>query len=307
MNISYKIKYLKDWAKDKNELYIKAMLVFADLPNILCPLFNDYFGNLRKLRIINISDTDKWLSYYKNPQQINDALIHLLINEEKALTRNVARLFIRDAPAFEWPVDDFLIQIKETAPPLWKFIEDTISNDQKNKLENIELEYEEESTEIGYINDYPELVFVVRVIFPCLILYGDSHLSLYKKAVEGDIESFCDLLRIDKMIISDTNLSEYLRQMNINPRSPQSNKINNALLGSYRPMNLQQFKMRAGSYIDKTSKTFGFSLSAKDIGDILEDSSAVFKNEPVDPDQIITAEAIMKYRQRYRGFWKFME
>ena len=109
------------------------------------------------------------------------------------------------------------------------------------------------------------------------------------------------------MIISDTNLSEYLRQMNINPRSPQSNKINNALLGSYRPMNLQQFKMRAGSYIDKTSKTFGFSLSAKDIGDILEDSSAVFKNEPVDPDQIITAEAIMKYRQRYRGFWKFME
>jgi len=90
------------------------------------------------LRIINISDTDKWLSYYKNPQQINDALIHLLINEEKALTRNVARLFIRDAPAFEWPVDDFLIQIKETAPPLWKFIEDTISNDQKNKVHHTE-------------------------------------------------------------------------------------------------------------------------------------------------------------------------
>jgi len=45
MNISYKIKYLKDWAKDKNELYIKAMLVFADLPNILCPLFNVSVGD----------------------------------------------------------------------------------------------------------------------------------------------------------------------------------------------------------------------------------------------------------------------
>ncbi len=307
MKTSIDVKKLKKWAKDKPELIIIGLLIFADLSNYLYPIFKYKSDILKKNKIIDISDIDLWLSYYKDGQVIIDTFLKMMNKEEKEITRYTARLILEFFKEKGKSVDEHIIVMKERSIQLSEILQEYVLNHNKVDIKDKGSESDHENEDRSYINKYPEIVFGFLVSFPCLILYGESHADLYRKALKGDIRSFCKLLRIDKMIISDHNLSHYLKELNNNPNSTKSVKIINALSGSLRPMSIRNYKMRAGSFIAMIAENFGYKITARDIADIFDDASKVFHENDIDTDLEITPQAMTKNLQRYRTFWKFMD
>lgn len=307
MKTSIDVKKLKKWAKDKPEFIIIALLVYADFSNYLYPMFKYKSEILKKSKIIAISDIDLWLSYYKDGQLILNTFYKMVHEEAKEITQYAARLLLEFFQEKGISVDELIIGMREHSTQLSEIIQEYVLNHNKVDIKDKGSESDHNNEDLSYINKYPELVFGFLVCVPCSILYGESHTDLYNKALKGDIRSFCKLLRIDKMIISDHNLSHYLRELNNNPNSTKSVKIINALSGSFRPMSIRNYKMRAGSFISRTAENLGYKITARDIADIFDDASKVFHKNNIDTDLEITPQTITKHLQRYRTFWKFMD
>ena len=202
---------LGKWAKGKSQFYINAMICFADLSNYIYKLTEeDYFKSLRELGITNIPEIEIWLDYYREYKLTEDEW-NVIINKQGEVYKVLIRFIIGFAKQNNAPIDEFAEQLKGISDELYELLRIELKNELPVK------DFRETRANLGIddINNNPGILFFVRVIMPCHFLYGELPSELYRKAKEGDLKSFCKLLRIDKTIICDQNLAEYIKQMDI--------------------------------------------------------------------------------------------
>ena len=78
----------------------------------------------------------------------------------------------------------------------------------------------------------PELSFLIRVVIPCIFLHKTSPTLLFRKARQGDVESLCKLLRIDKQIIHHPRIIKHIAHYSQMNSGKGQDEIIQALPGS---------------------------------------------------------------------------
>jgi len=296
---------LGKWAKGKTELYINDMLTIAALSDPIYYLFKDYCEFLRNAGITNIHEIEKWFNYYKE-YKLNKNELNEILNEEDEVIQFIIRLIINHAEENGLLIEE--PEENESGIPgkLYELTKAELENKNEIELHEKDFRKTQSNLDLKDFNKYPGIVFFIRVMFPCLIIYGEYPSELYQKAKEGDLESFCKLLRIDKTIICDQKFAEYIIQLEIHRTSKQSNEIIRAFTGSYKKMSLKKIKMRVGAFLSDKSRTYGYELTSTDIRTIFDDAARYYRNKDIDDILMVSPEAITKTKQRYKDHWKFL-
>lgn len=180
---------------------------------------------------------------------------------------------------------------------------------ESEKIINDNYDYISSSEALSIISK-PELLFFIRVIFPCLILHGELPSSLLRKSRNGDEESLIKIVRIDKSVIFDKIISQNLHLLSFN--NPHRFEILNASLAK-KPPSVSKSKLKS-NFVGLLSK----------IGHLYEDTLGVrpltstqirlrFDQEAqrqgqglIDIDLPISDEAFYMWMYRKEDFWKIL-
>jgi len=101
----------------------------------------------------------------------------------------------------------------------------------------------------------PEIQFFLRVIIPCLVLYGKFPSQLLRKARLGDEKAIKQLAQIDYSIIHDKKISKYLH--NLSFRNPTHHKLlTRAMVRSHPKPRKKDLKIDAAALISLFNAMF---------------------------------------------------
>jgi hypothetical protein len=127
-----------------------------------------------------------------------------------------------------------------------------------NELENISAD-----TALIHISD-DKLQFFIRIIVPCLFLYGKFPSTILYKARHGDEESIEQLARIDYSVIHDSKISQYLLTLYF--KNPTRHKL---LIKSFSYDNkkpeIDEIKIKFAALISHINVLFSKELNKKRI------------------------------------------
>jgi len=208
-----------------------------------------------------------------------------------------------------------------------KFIESDVSIEEKQKImalngkESLKNVYNSTISEIKstlpdpepeedlYLNNdsikQPELLFLLKILIPCVFLYGELPLILFKKARSKDIDALDKLLRLDKTLICDRRISEQFAEAASNNKS-NFDLLNSALQGSISgKISIQKAKYKMAGFISLLSERLECKLLAPEIKSLFDAVSVDSGIDAlIDPDLPNAPEAFAKAVQRERNFWK---
>jgi len=179
---------------------------------------------------------------------------------------------------------------------------DKIKNESNNLL-NENYDYITSEQALSIISK-PELLFFIRVIFPCLMLHGNFPINLLNKAKLGDEESLEKIIRIDKSIMYEPEIGKYLHQLSF--RKPFHFQILiKRLVKEEKKLSKSQIKLRFRGLLSKIAKYYeetGIkSVTSPEIRSRFEfefpEDELKNKKDPINENSY--------YRQdsRYRDFW----
>lgn len=150
----------------------------------------------------------------------------------------------------------------------------------------------------------PELLFFIRVIFPCLILYGEFPISLLNKARIGDEEALENIVRTDKSVVFDPIIAKYLHKLSFN-KPFHFQQLIKKLTKDQQTLSKSQIKLRLRGLLSRFGKEYeklGFKpVTSPEIRLRFE---AAFPEDILDCKKSpINDESYYKQDSRYRDFW----
>lgn len=77
---------------------------------------------------------------------------------------------------------------------------------------------------------FPEFLFLLKVVIPCLFLYSSNYSVVFRKARQGDVPSLIQLLRIDKTLIQHPRINKWVKYYALQEDKRNSESITNAFV-----------------------------------------------------------------------------
>lgn len=151
----------------------------------------------------------------------------------------------------------------------------------------------------------PIIFFIYRIWFPCFLSFGTLPGFLYRKARQGDLQSICNLILIDKSMLRDKRIAEQVYKYSMDPGSKNYRKIINAISGTLSEPSIKTIKMRVAGFISKFASLSGVDMTAPDIQAIFDEAHAQANpDELIDTDLPESKEAFTRDILRKKQFWK---
>lgn len=194
----------------------------------------------------------------------------------------------------------------------WKEIQEVGKTVYQISLKDIESdikgEYDDElSKEIKESLKDPEMLFFIKVWAPCWLLYREFPPTLLRSARLGNIKALEKLIRLDKSIIHDPKIAEFLHQA----KEKKNKAIYNDLIktlqkGPKEKITLQKIKMNLAGLISAISSAFGHRLLEPQLRSLFDAVAQDTDKGDIDTDIPDSPEAFAKAIQRERRFWSII-
>lgn len=165
------------------------------------------------------------------PKNIKKQLVENTINEIRAYSDE-------DKIKFNSDITDYVAQFKDESDVLFSETYKDVSREEAR----------------SFISN-PEIQFFLRVIIPCLLLYGKFPSQLLRKARLGDEKAIKQLAQIDYSIIHDKKISKYLHDLSF--RNPtHHNLLTRALVRDHPKPKKKDLKIDAAALISLFNAMF---------------------------------------------------
>ena len=147
-----------------------------------------------------------------------------------------------------------------------------------------------------------QLIFLVRIQLASMLLYGRSHNMMYYRARHGDVESLCDLLRLDKHVTLDPRIGQQVMRAQAQPLSGDNPRILRAFRGRIRKPRSRQVKANFAALAKIMLEEKGIPASFPQIQEAIS-LAATTDGVPYDKDFIITPDDFRRYINRAKPLW----
>ena len=293
---------------EKPETLLAIATTLAAGADILFEVFKDYNSFLLSHNITDIPPLNQWLGFYKDHR--------ILLKKQK-------ELFLQTIENDNALLNHFVLFSKELLPSYDSNLENTlevIDELSKEEKDLISTKFGEldlrDSHKLGKavtlpmekdkINKIPEWTFMARVWFPCFFVYGEYPTNLYRKARQGDINSICKLLRIDKAITADNRIARHAQIASLNPKSDEYSKIKNATNGTLKITSMKKVKIRIAGFVASMARFLGFKLTTTEIQNLFDIIAKVRSYDLVDADLDQSPESFYMNIRRQLPTWNVM-
>lgn len=290
---------IKKWAGNKPKhiaLFAKHSVFLIETAFKLLSPINE---NAPFIQLLNeIPPYNKWLNYYRNHHLLEPFFDSVFLKED-----NFFSLF-----------SNYLESNPEKQPLNTKDLLDNkyLEEVYQASLDIIELEFKGNKPVKKYSPErkkalfQPEFIFLLKVFIPCVFLFRKHPTKLYRRARLGDLVALDNLLRIDKAVLCDPNISMHIYLASVGKNSYKFEKLANAVKGTLKErLNPKKTKYIMAGFLSVFSEKLGHKLSAPDIR-ALFDAVATDRGSGVriDTDLPDSPEAFSRAVNRERKFWQ---
>ncbi|KPK26404.1 MAG: hypothetical protein AMJ61_09140 [Desulfobacterales bacterium SG8_35_2] len=287
---------IKKWAEDKP----KHIALIAQHSVILIETaFKLLYAIKKNAPFIQLLDEippySKWLNYYRNHHLIKQYFDTTFLNSDKffSLFSNYLNTFPEKPTHTTQKIDDK--NLKEVY---------------QAGLDVIELEFKGNRPEYspeqkkGFLQ--AEFIFLLKVFIPCVFLFREHPTKLYRCARLGDLDALDNLLRIDKAILCDHQISRHIYRASLEKNRSNFERLAKAVEGSLSDrLNPQRTKFILAGFLSVFSEKLGHRLSAPDIQALFNAVAAdMGRGEIIDTDLPDSPEAFSSVVSRERTFWE---
>lgn len=313
------MKHFRKWAENKSPLLVATALHFANFSQDCFELFESIRRDKRLEGDIPIPSLKRWLKMYNNPKKVGRVLLEFIRsmddNYEKLVTKteeliSVAKqmhgLTLEDINA-EWTKllpDEKKQIIKDGLKKSEEYKECAI-----NAIDDLRIE-PTENHKIAFLKNLtkPEIIFFFRVMAPCFILYGIYPIDLLRKARQGDDDALEKLIRLDKSILFDPQISEIVHQAQAMKKRGKMYMIQTAFRSSPKvKTDMKAIKFNLGGLISHVSIAMKQRLPTIEIRSLFDALAQDMGIDYVDPDfGDMTPESFEKALRRARDFWQLI-
>lgn len=105
-----------------------------------------------------------------------------------------------------------------------------------------------------------EYLFLISVIMPCLVNYGELPTSLIRKARLGDISALEKIIKIDKSSVFDVKISKLMHKLSLTNKVIY-NSICRLLLKNNQNVSKSKIKINFAAILSQVSKLYGRALN----------------------------------------------
>ncbi|MEI6610463.1 MAG: hypothetical protein WCO53_12055 [Deltaproteobacteria bacterium] len=318
MNVKFNdksMKHFRKWSEGKNPFLAVSALNIAGFSKECFVLFESVNKGKRIEGDIPLPRLKNWLKMYHNHKRIGRVLLNALgeINDDSAKEVDFLKLLSEGSRQIkkmtserfnkEWgkiPLHDRKKIIEEIYRKRDEYIEycindfasDTNEDERKEFLKNL---------------IKPEFIFFIRVFATCFILHGMYPLELLRQAQNGNNDALKKLIRLDKSIIFEPNISEIIHQAQALKKQGRMSDIKMAFRNSPKvKIKMKSIKCHLGGLISYLSEAMKQKISAADIRG-LYDAIALDMHGDVDQDfGDMTEETFSKNIQNARKMWQII-
>lgn len=132
---------------------------------------------------------------------------------------------------------------------------------------------------------YPlPMAFLVLVCMPCLALYGEYPAVLMKQARDGDLDTICDLVRLDRSVIFDNTISQVIHAWALELQEVKLKRIGEAFSKGIPTISKKKVKIAWAQYVYNLAKSFGMPITAPKVRELFDALSKDAGTGPHDPD-----------------------
>lgn len=327
------------WGKNKPIL----PAVISQIIAIASQTLYRYLSRVREFK--NIKDipppnSTLWLSFYYRSNHLDEKITANLtknFNDER-LTKHISELAtkLNEISIDQSPVNRNKSKLAKTPPKVQKRTIEQILIDQiesrqffdavKNlsseslpllsviynfNIKLIEDDIEEEKNLEAFSNPddqklfTPEMLFFLKVIFPCWIFYNDHHSILLRKARQGDTDSLQKILTLDKTLIGDRLINRQITT-SISADPLKFELITRAIQRKPKELNtLSRLKTSLAGLISVVSEELGHRFTAPQIKELFDAVAVDYGyDELIDSDLPDSPWTFSKAIQRERPFWQ---
>lgn len=129
--------------------------------------------------------------------------------------------------------------------------------------------------------DSLEVVFFLKVWYPCWLVYAEYPPKLIRKARQGDYKSLEKLLRLDVNVLHDKKISHIWAELSQNRRSIHFKNLHKAMNGlNSKQTARKNSKIRIAVFIREMSTALGQPLTYDEINQIFDEVSRERLNQP---------------------------
>jgi hypothetical protein len=151
----------------------------------------------------------------------------------------------------------------------------------------------------------PEIEFVTRIWIVCFMYYGKYPGKIMRKARHGDLESIEKLLRLDKSLLGDPMIREYIRRYSSEKDKSRLKMLSKALGDSVKRIKVtpRSVKYKMGGMLSYFSMRVGHPLTELQIRELFDAVVREAGEGEIDTDLPESLEAFCKAIKRERRFW----
>ena len=287
---------IKEWAENKP----KHIALIAQHSVILIETaFKLLYAIKKNAPFIQLLDEippyNKWLNYYRNHYLIKQYFDNTFLNSDKFFS-----LFTNYLNTFpEKPT----LNTKNTDEKNLKEVYQAGLDVIEAEIKAIKPEYSPEQGK-GFLQ--PEFIFLLKVFIPCVFQFREHPTKLYRCARLGDLDALDNLLRIDKAILCDPQISRHIYRASLEKNRANFERLAKAVEGSLSGrLNPQRTKFILAGFLSVFSEKLGHRLSAPDIQALFNAVAAdMGRGEMIDTDLPDSPEAFSRAVNRERPFWQ---
>lgn len=155
------------------------------------------------------------------------------------------------------------------------------SNDYKKDL----IDYLEDVQEIDLelIFKHPVLIYLFLVKIPCWCFYYTDVKTLFRDAINGDLDSICKLIRLDRTIMHHPDIIMHINEVSENRESDEFKKIIDAFTGKLPLPSRMDFKIDIARFIKDYVEASKSKISYQELLEIMLTQAGKLKGRS-DPD-----------------------
>ncbi|WP_284154072.1 hypothetical protein [Desulfofustis limnaeus] len=257
---------LKAWASENPPIVVLVSQLAAILPETIVELLDD-IGEPQKLtKMFGEPEPSFWLRMYRSYAVFNRRISEMIP-------------MLGTAPAIYAQIHEAL----RGAGNLTQINSETKCTHKLDEILTHHYEYIQDDLDNKPISEaqrdtiFKTLVtqdfhFLVRVVLPCVVLYREHSVLLYRKARLGHPDSLDKLLRLDKMLLRDPSINKWIYRYSQKTAGARTYEmLTEALRSPPRPhLSRQQIKIRVAGALSFVTEVLGHRLSAPSIQNLFD-------------------------------------
>jgi hypothetical protein len=320
------MRHFKQWAKDKNPLFATIALIIASSVEDCCELSESVKEGKRIEGYVHLPRLRNWLKMYQNHERVvigvfsalsehNSGLkeiIYLykfLLRAEKEIKRmsdeeirnGIEKIRNEIKKMNPEELTEIIRSTNEAFEEFQEWTMDVTADDSEKKKEACDGKRDK----IRELSNKAEVVFLMRVLFPCFSIYGMYPKELLGRAQQGDVDALEKLIRLDKSAMFDPKISEIVHQAQAEKIPAKMSRIKDAFRSTPKIyLTRTKIKYMLGGFISYVSEVVGKKITAAEINRLFNAVGLDMGKGGVRPSAIRTTDKFQKAIQRYRVLWK---